>query len=334
LGGRGGVRRSSGGQGSSASAADSCLKSQCPPALAEHGLCRGGRVILWMVYAPWSAQRADALPLDDIALQTTPIQIKTKDGYLRLSQLDPAPRSPQRLRILSTYFQFEYDLSDQGAVTVAAAEIDPFYRALRQAAGLGEPVSLIKIDVTPRTLTTGWQLSTESVLIPSPAFAQTPAESASATVVQSLRVALTHVVLAEEMAAAPIHRKWNFLVDGLRKWLETCFDAQGERPCEDRLGPSTVLNASPPMMLADLTFADSDWVTATWQTERVHGAKWLVAYIVDAYGMEMLPALLAGLRPHDSWQTLIPAVFGLSVEQFEQDWQQAAPVPSRDKSLR
>jgi hypothetical protein len=286
-------------------------------------------LFLWMVYAPWSAQRADAMPIEDnSAVQTIPVQVKAKDGYLRFSQLDPASRSPQRLRILSAYFQFEYDLGDQDSVTVAAAQIDPFYRALRQAVGLGEPVGLIQIDVTPRTITTGWQLSRESVLIPSPAFAQIPAESASATVVQSLRVALTHLVLTERLAAAPIHPKWNFLVDGLRHWLQSCFDPQGEHDCEERMAAATVLNATPPLSLANLTFTDSDWVAATWGVERIRSAKWLMAYLVDVYGVEKLPVLLDGQHQHHTWQTLTPAVFDLSFEQLEQEWHQADAVRS------
>lgn len=286
-------------------------------------------LFLWMVYVPWSAQRADAMPIvEDTTLQMNPVQVQAKDGYLRFSQLDPAPRSSQRLRILSTYFQFEYDLGDQAPVTVAAAQIDPFYRALRQAVGLGEPVGLIQIDVTPRTITTGWQLSGQRVLIPSPAFAQLPAESAPTTVVQSLRAALTHLVLTERLAAAPVHPKWNFLVDGLRHWLQSCFDPQGGDNCEGRMAADTVLNATPPMSLADLTFTDADWVATTWSVERVHGAKWLVAYVVDANGVEKLPVLLDGLHQYHSWQMLIPAVFDLSVEQFEQDWHQTDAVRS------
>jgi hypothetical protein len=47
----------------------------------------------------------------------------------------------------------------------------------------------------------------------------------------------------------------------------------------------------------------------------------LVEYAVTAYGHERLPALLAGAAQHESWETLIPAVYGVSPAEFEEGWQ-------------
>jgi hypothetical protein len=47
----------------------------------------------------------------------------------------------------------------------------------------------------------------------------------------------------------------------------------------------------------------------------------LVDYAVTAFGRERLPALLAGLGQYESWDTLIPAVFGVSTAEFEMGWQ-------------
>jgi hypothetical protein len=46
----------------------------------------------------------------------------------------------------------------------------------------------------------------------------------------------------------------------------------------------------------------------------------LVEYTVATYGRERLPALLAGLGQSDSWDTLIPAVYGVSPAAFEAGW--------------
>jgi hypothetical protein len=54
-------------------------------------------------------------------------------------------------------------------------------------------------------------------------------------------------------------------------------------------------------------------------TERVAIAT-LLEYIVAAYGYEQLPVLLAGLAQYDDWETLIPAVFGVSLSKFEAGW--------------
>jgi hypothetical protein len=47
----------------------------------------------------------------------------------------------------------------------------------------------------------------------------------------------------------------------------------------------------------------------------------LIEYAVATYGRERLPALVAGLGQYDSWDTLIPAVYGVSAAEFEAGWQ-------------
>lgn len=47
----------------------------------------------------------------------------------------------------------------------------------------------------------------------------------------------------------------------------------------------------------------------------------LIEYAVAAFGRERLPALVAGLGQYDSWETLLPAVFGVSAAEFEAGWQ-------------
>jgi hypothetical protein len=44
-------------------------------------------------------------------------------------------------------------------------------------------------------------------------------------------------------------------------------------------------------------------------------------YVVATYGADALPALVEGFRRYDTWNTLIPAIFGVSVEEFERGWQ-------------
>jgi hypothetical protein len=47
----------------------------------------------------------------------------------------------------------------------------------------------------------------------------------------------------------------------------------------------------------------------------------LIEYAVAAYGRDRLPALVAGLGQYESWDTLLPAVFGVSATEFEAGWQ-------------
>jgi hypothetical protein len=47
----------------------------------------------------------------------------------------------------------------------------------------------------------------------------------------------------------------------------------------------------------------------------------LIEYAVATYGRERLPALVVGLGHYDTWNTLLPAVFGVSAAEFEAGWQ-------------
>ncbi|MEZ4663876.1 MAG: hypothetical protein R2911_40605 [Caldilineaceae bacterium] len=47
----------------------------------------------------------------------------------------------------------------------------------------------------------------------------------------------------------------------------------------------------------------------------------LIDYAVQTYGRESLPGLLAALGDADSWETLVPAVYGVSTAEFEVGWQ-------------
>jgi len=48
----------------------------------------------------------------------------------------------------------------------------------------------------------------------------------------------------------------------------------------------------------------------------------LVEYAVAAYGYDQLPVLLASLAQHDTWETLLRAVYGVSTSEFEEGWQE------------
>jgi hypothetical protein len=47
----------------------------------------------------------------------------------------------------------------------------------------------------------------------------------------------------------------------------------------------------------------------------------VVDYIVVTYGRERLPGLVASLSQHNTWDTLLPALFGASAAEFEAGWQ-------------
>jgi hypothetical protein len=54
---------------------------------------------------------------------------------------------------------------------------------------------------------------------------------------------------------------------------------------------------------------------------RVVAMETIIEYVVVTYGRERLPRLFAALGQHGSWQSLIPAVFDISADEFEAGWQ-------------
>jgi len=95
--------------------------------------------------------------------------------------------------------------------------------------------------------------------------------------------------------------------------------------CGDEDPAHLIQNLStPPQHLADLevipSFPESQehWVHQ-WQQRAILAS--VVDYGVATYGRQTLPLLLQAMAVHDNWETLIPAVYGVSVEEFESGWQ-------------
>lgn len=51
------------------------------------------------------------------------------------------------------------------------------------------------------------------------------------------------------------------------------------------------------------------------------GLTTVLDYAVATYGRKQLPVLVGALGEHERWETLIPAVFGVSMDEFESGWQ-------------
>jgi hypothetical protein len=91
------------------------------------------------------------------------------------------------------------------------------------------------------------------------------------------------------------------------------------------LGQSQPISAYDPRYIEDLlTGAEvvsptggKDWVL--WPGTAV-ALSTVVEYVAATYGADTLPALLAALPDHQSWATLVSAVFGVSAAEFEAGW--------------
>ena len=90
--------------------------------------------------------------------------------------------------------------------------------------------------------------------------------------------------------------------------------------------PAQLLRAMPlpPQHLDDLEMtpitraSEEHWVVR-WQRRAILAS--VVDYGVATYGRPSLHRLLQAMTVHDRWETLIPAVYGVSVAEFEAGWQ-------------
>lgn len=164
--------------------------------------------------------------------------------------------------------------------------------------------SQVSLDPIERTLT-----------IPSPRLRSKPdGVSHADALVQALADQLAGRALAEALHGKRIAAGWSPLLAGMRLWLSrhTRTALLGFAPKDWQEGAVPMVQPGPCDFVADLLSVD----------ERTMAAATIINFGMCAYGRDKLPTLLAALAQYDSWHVLIPAVFGVSAEEFEHDWQE------------
>lgn len=117
---------------------------------------------------------------------------------------------------------------------------------------------------------------------------------------------------------------WQNLLRALRGWLRTVV-LEDRSPWHQQAEAAfrTLRQAYPDLRLADINdpypVPVSNREAEMWQ---YMVAESVVAYAVERYGWERLPAFVRGLGEYSYWNGLIPRTFGVSVEEFEAGWQQ------------
>lgn len=86
-------------------------------------------------------------------------------------------------------------------------------------------------------------------------------------------------------------------------------------------------SADPPTRLAQLTaplrldVAQPPDISLLGQPDQMIALVTLIDYAAATYGRDRLPALVSALDQYDQWETLLPAVYGVSSAEFEAGWQ-------------
>lgn len=130
--------------------------------------------------------------------------------------------------------------------------------------------------------------------------------SATTVLTQSLTYLLAGRVLDERLRNVQMASGWRPMLQAIRWWLGW----NGPLPPPVWINQVSIV-AEPRENSAERYLAD----------EQMIEARSLIDYAIQTYGDDKLPRLLAAFSQYDSWEAVIPAVFGVSAEQFEQGWQ-------------
>ena len=285
-------------------------------------------LLLWIAYNPWQKAETDA-SLRQGKTQSiiggTHSQEQNTQPLLAAANDWGAPQI-----VVTRYFRFEFYQLDSTAVTNVVATIDEHYLTLRHTLGLTEPTDSITLEVIPPLLVDGSQLTYDQLTRASvgiqPALA-TSSEMSLST--QQLWELLIQTVITEARREVGVQQRWDFMLGGLRLWLQTCHEDRCHNLCPELRPPDRKpIKSVTTLYLADLLAPPFDWFLPSPPPNRAQDAESVIAYVVDVYGRKRLPPLLRAFREHNSWDTLVPAVFGVSAPEFEQGWQASHNKPS------
>lgn len=225
----------------------------------------------------------------------------------------------------SDRFRFEYYQRDAETVKGLATRVEALYAGLRGDAGLEPPPAdeKLTVQIVPRTDVVDWHFTGDTLTVPSPALLPVPVEySDEVRLTRSVARPLARRVLDEALQAAQVEPGWRLMTEGLHHWLGwdgSTLPSAWRYHAEGLLREQ--LEKRGPLHLTDLTAPVTEqWDRSDWWL-RTMAAETIVEYAVDAYSRERLPALLGGLGEYETWDTLIPAVFGVPADEFEAGWQ-------------
>lgn len=226
------------------------------------------------------------------------------------------------------HLRFLFYSRDAELIEPNVAALDQMYLTLHELVGHQPPTTTQKliIAIMPE-LITGRGINNERIEVTSPVMARVPESlTPTAFISQSIVSRLSFWVLngyGHDPALPTFAAEWRAVMRGLRGWLRTDllgqrwpWDAQAATFFAERYGERL------PLRLATLT----SWSETPWEMDQdrrlwqAGATEALLNYIVNTYGRDKLSELVQGLRQHDTWDELIPAVFAESVTEFEAGW--------------
>ena len=241
---------------------------------------------------------------------------------------------------------FVFGSADRETVELVAQSAEALYAALRRATG--EDLTAddrLTIELVPDDLVSKGQPDVSVIRLASPAFADrgVPLPRGDTFVLLQLRRVLARDLADAALQRSPPQAAWTTVVDAYEEWLQLSDAVQPSPPSE--LAVLLRQGTSKPAVLPLEYLLDSEaqhesgansgayqnYEEADWQGRRRVAAGQLIDFLVGRYGIEMLPKLSRGFSKYGDWDTLAPAVLGVSAADLEAAWHMyeadAAPHP-------
>ena len=254
----------------------------------------------------------------------------TKTGWMRT-----APQEEywgEEITAETDYFTLTYRQRDTVAVREVMTDIDERYVTLQAEFGLdpdptgGQLRILVQPMVLPLTDPGLFRFQGDRLTIPSPL--QLPALEGltDADVLRaSILEPLAEYVVSKILSQAQVQCQWRALAQGVRLWARQEYrvlPSAYEHEMQSVLHSWSDLGSDRLFSFAEGSpscFGFQYHTSLDMVADMV--AKTVVSFAMLTYGHEAVPSLIEAAGEYDTWEELIPAVFGVSAEEFEQGWQ-------------
>jgi hypothetical protein len=260
------------------------------------------------------------------------------EGWKRIEPND-ANRGLYRYKE-TAHLLFQYYQVDQSLVEAVVPTVETFNAALYRDIGLHLPPAHDKVTVriaivaatqpvAPFKLVGYVTWESNGIVVLSPRLSRVSTILASTDVLeQAVRANIAHQIVLLAVEEYQPQAVWRPLVDGLQLWANAAyrefdFNLANSPATMDNLLHGWLTNKAPlqlpvlseaPSLLSSLEETPgTDW-------QQLVLSKTVIDYVIATYGRHSLARLLAGMHQYDSWQSLVPAVFHISMEEFERNW--------------
>ena len=271
---------------------------------------------------------------------------QTAHGWQRTAPLAAFWGPTATLDTASLHFVFGE--KDRAVIEQVAPAAESLYTTLRRATGENLAANgRLAVEIVQGYVALNAQFEDGRIQLTSPLLHRVTPLSAATSLGLQLRQVLINQMLLAALSRTAVKGQWLSMAHGYSSWLMLSEAIQPASDSELVALRRLRLLEYPPLHLDklqdNLVYYDSVAPSVENyyrpgpsydQEQRMAGAEQLVGFIAATYGIDALPKLLHGFARYDDWETLAPAVLGVSAAELEAAWHSAWQQPQKHESSR